>query len=676
MINRGLVAVAALMAHGAPAALGQAVSPDTLQGGTLGNVDVHARRQTSALRGLAGGTLTWDMEMMNSMPKILGNADPLRYSQMLPGISSNSELDAGLHIQGCDNGHNMVSLGGAPVFNASHLLGFFSVFNAGHYPTLKLTRSAQDAFFPDRLGGVLEMSPPMETTNSVGGEASAGIISSQGTLRAPAGRRSSAFISARAAYLNLLYRRWLRMGESSLGYNFGDYNATWVTRLTERDIVRIDAYAGNDDIEIDGGANRIEGSMKWGNVVASATWRHSGDGNATTTHTAYFSRHWSRTALEQNDVGFGLPADIMELGLKSHHTAGRLTAGLELAWDRVRPQSPRLTGTSNDTHARPQTQDAVRANLMGGYAVSPGDYWELKAGLRATLLLDADRHAHFMPDHNVSLALQLPHGVVRLDYATRHQYLHHTGFSSLGLPTEYWMASDRRFAPQSMRHLGLAAEHRIGQEWGLSAELYFKMLDNQLEYSGDLFDLLNEDYDVANHLVSGSGRNYGINVMIHRRTGPISGWLCYTLSRTTRHYDEGNYRGTFVANHDRTHELDAVLTYRPHWRWTFGATVVWASGTPFTAPRNFYLLNEHVVSEYGRHNANRLSAMFRLDLSANFIFGRRGGTEHGLNLSVYNATNRGNDITYSLRYARGRFSYAPLQMIFFPLPSISYYIRF
>lgn len=676
MTNRGITAVAALVAWSASAAVGQGVSTDTLQGGTLGSVDVHARQPTSALRGLAGGTLTWDMEMMNSLPKILGNADPLRYSQMLPGISSNSELDAGLHIQGCDNGHNMVSLGDAPVFNASHLLGFFSVFNASHYPALSLTRSAQDAFFPDRLGGVLEMSPPWETADSLSGEASAGIISSQGTLRLPAGRRSSVYLSARAAYLNLLYRRWLRMGESSLGYNFGDYNATWVARPSESDVVRIDAYAGNDDIEIDGGANRIEGSMRWGNVVASAAWRHRGRGYATTTHTAYFSRHWSRTALEQNDVGFGLPADIMEMGLKSHHTDGRISAGFEVAWNRVRPQSPRLSGTSNDTQATPQRQDALHANLLGGYALPLGDYWELKAGLRATLLLDASHTLRFMPDHNITLTRQLPQGEVRLDYAMRHQYLHHTGFSSLGLPTEYWMASDQRFVPQSARHFGLAAEQRMGQGWSVSAELYLKILDNQLEYSGNLFDLLNEDYDVANHLVSGSGLNYGLNVMVHRRTGPVSGWLCYTLSRATRHYDEGNYRGTFAANHDRTHELDAVVTYSPHWRWTLGATVVWASGTPFTAPRNFYLLNEHVVSEYGRHNANRLRALFRLDLSANFVLKRRRGAEHGLNLSVYNATNHGNDITYSLRYARGRFSYAPLQMIFFPLPSVSYYVRF
>lgn len=221
---------------------------DTLNHYGLQDVEIRGKRLRSQLREIEGASII-NMQLMDDMPHILGNADPMHYAQLLPGVQTNSEYDAGLHIQGCDNSHNSVSLGGVPIYNAAHLLGFFSIFNAGHFNEMSLLKSPASASFPNRLGGSVDMLTPTwlgaEDGLSAGGthgELSVGPMSSQGTLRLPLGRRSLLLLSARAAYLNLLYSKWLEVDGDEVKYDFSDYNLSYITQIDDANVLKLEGY--------------------------------------------------------------------------------------------------------------------------------------------------------------------------------------------------------------------------------------------------------------------------------------------------------------------------------------------------------------------------------------------------------------------------------------------------
>ena len=209
-----------------------------------------------------------------------------------------------------------------------------------------------------------------------------------------------------------------------------------------------------------------------------------------------------------------------------------------------------------------------------------------------------------------------------------------------------------------------------------TVETYYKRLYHQQEYSGNVFDVLYSSYDLQSMLLHGQGYNYGINLLVEKRKGKLTGWLSYAWGRAMRRFSDRGYQGWYPANHERPHELNMVATYQLNSHWSFGATYVFASGTPFTAPRKFYLLNENLISVFDEHNANRLNPYMRLDLSVNYDFRQRQGRRSGINLSVYNVTMYDNDIYYRLKIYQDRFAAMPFRFLLSIMPSINYYYHF
>ena len=200
----------------------------------LEDLTVIRNKVTSSVSGKINETLFWDMKLMHDLPKILGNADPMHYTQLLPGVQTCSEYNAGFYVQGCDNAHNSVSISGVPLYNVSHMLGFFSIFNASHFPEMQFVKNPLAISSSNRLGGQLSMELPEEIPSKVNGEYSIGPMSSQGTIRIPVNGHSALFLSLRAAYLNLLYGRWLKVDGSQLKYDFHDLNVTYLWKPDER----------------------------------------------------------------------------------------------------------------------------------------------------------------------------------------------------------------------------------------------------------------------------------------------------------------------------------------------------------------------------------------------------------------------------------------------------------
>lgn len=654
---------------------------DTLNHYQLQDVEVKGKRLRSHLKALDDASIV-DMSLMDYMPRILGNADPIHYAQLLPGVQTNSEYDAGLHVQGCDNSHNYVSLDGVPIYNATHLLGFFSIFNASHFSEMSLTKSSISASFPNRLGGSVDMLTPTWIcgedslqANGKHGEIAVGPMSSQGTVKLPIGKRSMLMVSARAAYLNLLYSKWLEMDGDHVNYDFADYNATYITQLDDANVIKAEAYWGYDNLKIGQADQGMQTKIKWDNTMAALHWysRHS---KWQTEQSIYFTRYANRVRLNETSIDVGVRSYIYDLGYKGRLKFGRWDCGADVIRHELMPQDIATGGTINANVAPTKKQRTIEASAYMKYLQPLSQRWALETGLRFTYYYNKDRFASLDP--NIKLRWDASQASqFSLNLGVHHQYLYQTGFSSMGLPTEFWLSSSNEFRPQYAYNASLQGNFWLkDREYRLTTELYFKKLEHQVENSGNIFDILYSSYSLEGALMKGKGYNYGANIMLEKRRGKLTGWVSYSFGRAKRRFDGDRYVGWYSASHERIHELNAVATYKIGKRMELGATYVLASGVPFTRIKYAYMVSNNIVSEYGPYNGDRIKPYMRLDLSMNYDFKNSGDKRSGINFSLYNATMYNNILSYRIKVYKGQVRYATFSFLMPILPSISYYYKF
>ena len=642
---------------------------------SLDTVVVKGNTFSRTVRNRADGSFVWDMQMMDFLPKIMGNADPMHYAQMLPGIQTNNEMKSGINIQGCDNSHNMLSIGGVPIFNVSHLLGFFSTFNPSHYPTFSLHQSAP--LSTARIGGQLNMDLNNQVADTLSGELSVGLISSQGTLRLPLGRNTSLTTSLRGSYLNLLYSQWLRADDQQIQYSFYDVNATLTHRIDSTNTLFVDFYKGHDEVSFKESDYYANMNDYWGNTMGAIHWHHNGHQGLRMKQALYVTSYKNQFQMNIQDARFRLPSSITEIGYRSSYDWKRLEGGVQAMWYDIQPQELETSGTYNISSGRMPRSHAFQAAVHLGYNQPLFSDLSLFGGLRADYFQVSDKRFYGL-DPQVGVNYSYGDLQVMFHYALRHQYLFQTGFSNIGLPSEFWLSANKQTEPQYAHEWSLsAATYLFQRNYRLSADLFYKRLYHQLEYSGSVLDFMNSTYNIERQLLHGDGRNYGFSLMFNKCNGPLTGWISYTYTHATRTFSAIKQTGHYPASHERPHELNAVATYTLNRHWSFGATFVYASGTPFTAPVSISLIDNNLMMKYGEYNSSRLKPYHRLDLSANYKWQSRRCREQGINLSLYNAIAQENELFYYIKTRDdGSFAYRPVTFMLRILPSISYFCKF
>lgn len=629
-----------------------------------------SRRNTSAIKRSDEGALIVDMERMGKLPKLMGSVDPVRFVRLLPGVQTNSDSDAGIHIQGCDNSHNEISLGGVPVYGANHLLGLFSVFNPSHYQSMSYSGNS----LSNRLGGMMEMTLPDPVEDKVDGDVSVGMMSAQGSVGFRMGGKSSLRLSARRSYLGLLYKPWLKINDSLFSYGFGDYDATYMYS-SGNDRLWVDLYLGNDAVALDDSSYGFGISVGWGNAIGAVHWEHRSD-NAVQKHSVYYSGYSSKADISQEDASAIVDSRIFSAGYKGSLEIRNFKAGAEIVYHDVIPQSPEIEGLFDDVSVR-ERQRAVESSLSGSYKRSFWGRLDMDAGLKASFY--AGDGGHFFWGLSPRLAFSydfFDFGKLSAEYGWKRQYLFQTGLTNIGFPLEFWLLPGKYSRPQYCQYAGISYETGLFDDmFTLSVDLYGKRLYNQLEYKGDMLDLFLSEYELEASLLKGKGWNYGINFNLHKRAGNPTGWISYSLGRSLRSFDNPEYPDIYPANHERIHELNAVCVYE-YGRWDFSGTFIYAGGLPFTAPESFYLSSGKIMTLYGEHNGERMRPYIRLDLSVDFALTQKKGRESALNLSVHNVLGRYNEVMYRLYINDDGFSYDSMAFPLRFMPSLSYCYRF
>lgn len=638
----------------------------------LDSTTLTIRKHSSAIKRVNPYATGIDISLIQAMPKIMGNTDPVSFIKNLPGVQTGSEYDSGLHIQGCDNAHNDISLAGVPIYGANHLFGFFSVFNPSHYSQMSFSRRAEG----NRLGGTLRMELPDTLKKRLTGDISVGIMSSQGTLGVKTGEKSHLRISARQSYMNLLYKRWLKIEGSPIRYGIGDYNINWMLTPTDKDRIWLEGYFGQDKALVSEQKFNIRLDLLWGNYSGALHWEHRNP-ELIHRHTFFISGYRSDGKMTQNESSLSLNSFINTSGYKGLVEWRDFRWNAEINIHDILPQNPESEGIYGTPSLNPERQTSLESSISFGYRKTFADRWNLDSSIRGSYYLSPERQYDLSLSPDISISYNAYHlGKVTASYGIRHQYLFQAGLSNIGLPVEFWFAAGRYSLPQYSQQADISYDLNLFQDaLTLSVNAYFKRLYNQVEYKGDMFDFFNSKYDLDRYLLKGDGWNYGINFMAHKQTGRLTGWISYSLGRALRRFDNKDYTGIYPANHERIHELNAVCTYQTN-RWNFSGTFVYASGIPFTAPQYYYISAGQIISKPGGHNACRMRPYMRMDLSVTFSITKNERQENGINVSMYNVLGRKNDVMYRLNMKDGQYSYS--NMVFFLrwVPSISYFHKF
>ena len=642
---------------------------------SLDSVTIKGSRYTSPIKQKTDGSIEWNLGMMDDMPKILGNADPVHFTQMLPGVQTNNEFRSSVNIQGCDHSHSRVSIFGVPVYHVSHLLGFFSVFNGSHYQSMRLTKAPMSSTASNVLGGELAMQLSDSVVKQLSGEATVGLISSQGTLRVPISSKTSLNISLRKSYLNMLYGQWLKADGQTIHYSFYDVNTTLTYQPNKTNSLLLDFYHGNDRVSFD--EDRYLSNMKdsWGNTAVALHWLASSHHGINSKQSVYLTSYHNKFGLSMQGMSLELPSAITDIGYRGLVAWKRWKIGTEAVWHHIEPQQVEAVDVPFTYATVPHT-NAFEGSLSGDYTLPITSSLKMTGGLRGSIYhLDGYTTTSLNP--NLSAAYETYNTQVLASYAVRHQYLFQTGFSNMGLPTEFWLPCTNDRKPQYAHELSMtASQYLFRHQYRLSVDVFYRKLYNQVEFAGSVLDYFNTQNDMTKQMLFGNGENYGFSVMLNKCSGKLTGWISYSYTQAKRRFETLGPKD-YPASHERPHEVNAVGTYSINQHWSLGGVFVYASGTPFTAPAYIALYNQNLLISYGEHHANRLKPYIRLDLSVNYKWRGRWIRENGINLSLYNATSKNNEIFYYISTNDdGSFAYRSTMFQLRILPSVSYFCKF
>lgn len=601
------------------------------------------QKKTQTIVEQRGNKMVVDMSAISQMPKFLGVSDPIRYLQSLAGISTNNETSAGIHIQGCDDYQTLTSINGAPIYYPNHLLGLYSTFIAPHFSTMTVEQTEHRGTMENRVGGLVNVETQHIQPQRFGVEGNVGLISSDATLTIPCGKKSALWLSGRASYVNMLYGKWLQIQGVGLGYNFWDTNLTYAIHPTENDEIVMTGFFSRDKINVADSLTFGVG-IHWHNIVGSAYWNHRLNGGNWRTSISYsgFDNHISVNALA-TDVY--TDADWSSLDIKnrlSKRLRHDIMLNVSADYTHYFYQPLQFSSTGGiGIMELPQPKpirhgDEVSVGVDVRHGVN--EWFAYNVGVHGSIFhsnqlfwgCDPRITFQFIPAENHEISLHA---------GSYTQFFHKAGLTGGGLPTDFFMLADSTL--QAERAIGTSLRYSasfLNKKWTLQAEGYFKQLYGVVESLGNIVQLINQGFDYEKYLITGAGRNYGLNLMLQRNKGIITGYISYSLGWAKRKLPEleGSQEYIYSASHERRHDLNIVLNARFAKRWTVGGQFVLASGLPYTKAEEAYMLNGNMICRYSTFNGAHMPLYNRLDLSCSCDIIKTQDHELGINLSLYN----------------------------------------
>lgn len=670
-------------------------------------VEVKAKFKSANIKSGSTG-ISVDINEIKMLPKLVGEVDPYKALQFMGGVSQAGEANSGLYVRGGNNDQNLILLNGSVIQNPTHVLGIFSIFNPDLIDRMKFIKSGIPAEYGGRLSSVVDISAGNNYTDKLKIDGSVGLISSKLAIQAPLTSNISVYGSLRGSYISSIILPALTLvGLNSEftenKYEFWDANAGFNLRLSEKSRLSGHFYSGKDYIKIMQFSNITldENTTFWKNTTAGLEYYYLFSDNFSMRHQLNFSGfniqsniNWfnSNNSLTSSFDNFTYKTEFLKIS--GNHN---FRFGSEVAYHLSYPHFLRT-----DSIIPIDLENQHNNIFSGDIAVFVRDEFEIQKWL-FNIGLRASAYAHFgeYTDYINNVAydknqivksyggieprfftryLINTNSSVKISASRHYQYLNQIPVFSLGIPADLQIPAGLFVKPQKSWHFsGGFFQNLKNNDWELSWELYYKTLENQLEFKSSIASIFTNG-NIDQNLLTGKGYSYGSEWKIRKNSGKFTGWLTYNLAWSYRQFDEINNGEPFLATNDRRHDISLIGMYELNKKWSFSALFVYATGSKLNLPVSWFIVDNKVIMEYGKYNSFEMPAYHRLDLSATLKLKEKKNWHSELNFSIYNVYNRANpyQVFYSTKaYSQRSFDFDIKMSYLLPIiPSISYSFHF
>jgi outer membrane cobalamin receptor len=619
---------------------------------------------------------------INAIPVLGGEADVIKTLQLLPGTVRGIEGSSDLFVRGGAADQNLVLLDDAQIYNTSHLFGFLSVFNADILDHVEAINGGFPAEYGGRLSSILNVQTKSGIPERTSLSGDIGLIASRLFLEQPIVKDKASFwLAGRRTYIDQVIRA---TGEE-LPYHFYDFNGKFLFRPTSRDEIQFSHYSGEDLLDLfrdrngdgDGflttyGSGNSSQSLRWNREVGN-NWYSS----VALTRTKY--RYNVHNAFEENQL-FAV-SDIEDYGArvlfqKDSVGKGRIRTGVDWTHHEVSPNVINTSGTITEllksSSTRGRTADEFAVHFQ--YEWMPGERIQMSPGLRVSSAVVANRNYVF-PEPRISIRYSLnTDEALKLSYSRMVQYMHRISNSAVSSPTDIWYPVTDSIQPQNAHQFALAWQRKVSNEnILLSVEGYYKSMRQLIGYEEGTNLFLNTDFE--SKLIQGKGKAYGVEVLLRKNAGKLTGWISYTLSWSHRQFDDINGGKWFPSRYDRRHNGAIVAQYAFNKRWALSMVWEYISGSRFTPVIGQYVLlaptltGADLIPVYSGINQVKLASSHRLDIGLKFKSRPGRKFQWQWFAGIYNVYNRANpiginieqdEITGTLKYTQpGLFGLIP-----------------
>jgi hypothetical protein len=683
----------------------------------LETFEVSAEKEDENIRNTEMSVAKIDMKEIESIPVLFGERDILKTIQLLPGVATGGEGNGGFFVRGGSADQNLILLDEAPVYNASHLLGFFSVFNSDAIKDLTLYKGGMPAEYGGRLSSVMDIKMKDGNSKKFSASGGIGLISSKLTLEGPLVKDKGSFmISGRRTYVDVFTKLSSDETINSTSLYFYDLNLKANYRFGKNDRVFLSGYFGKDVLAI-----KDRFGFNWGNSTATLRWNHLFNDKLFSNTSFIYSNYNYNILIEAAE--FEIASKIQDLTIKEDidfylNDRNKIKFGGSVVHHTFAPGAFSSTGDMNNiNNLEIENRYSFESGLYASNDQKITDLFSITYGLRFSnftqvgpgeiytyddegQITDTTNYDNWetVSSYNgleprLSAKYQLnENSSLKASYARSNQYLHLLSNSSSASPTDTWMPSSNNIKPEVSDQVALGYFKNFKKNmFEFSSEIYYKVLDNTIDYRNGAEITLNPT--VESELFYGEGRAYGLELFLKKRKGNFTGWVSYTIAKSENRFDGLNRGEWFSAKQDRTHDLSVVGMFSISERVKLSSTFVFYTGNAVTFPTGKYEIDNQTVNLYSDRNGSRMPNYHRLDVGLtldNKKFKQKKNRETGelekvrkkiessWNFSIYNLYGREN--AYSISFQENEADPTKTEIIqlslFKMIPSVSYNFKF
>lgn len=644
-----------------------------------------------------------NIQEIKNIPVIFGEKDILKTIQLLPGVKSVGEGNSGFYVRGGNADQNLILLDEATVYNASHLMGFFSVFNADAVKDVTLYKGGQPAEYGGRLSSVLDIRTKDGNDKIFGVEGGIGLISSRLKIEGPIVKDKGSFtISGRRSYADMFLKLSKDSAMRQRKIYFYDLNAKVNYRINGNNRIFLSGYFGKD-VLVFGDQMGVD----WGNATGTLRWNHLFSEKLFSNTSLIFSNYDYNINTNLAGTDGEIISRIQDYNFKQDfqyfpNTKNRFKFGFNSIYHKIIPGAITTKSDLSISELNLAHKQALENAVYITHEYKPSEIINFEYGIRLTSFstlgpgnfytynalgetIDTATYSkgefvksffNIEPRFAANFILN-EKSSLKAAYGRNTQNLHLLSNSTSGNPTDLWIPSSNNVKPEIADQISIGYFRNFKNNmFEFSTEVYYKYLQNQIDYKDGAELRFNENAESL--LLFGTGRAYGIEFFLKKKYGRINGWVGYTLAKTEKKTEGINNGAFFPAKQDRTHDISIVGIYELSKKWTISATWVYYTGNAVTFPSGKYEIAGQVVNYYTERNGYRMPDYHRLDLGVTWQKNKTEKFESSWNFSLYNAYGREN--AYTITFQEDPNDPAKTQAVqttlFRWIPSITYNFKF